>query len=184
MHPRTSVITVEHMDRITTTNDTNTDALTVPADVTTLYTVGTDNGSTVYWQWLDQVSDGAILYPVMTDAANETGWMAIYGVRKAFNVAGTNRWTHLPMLFLDLTAGSLATGNTDEFYADTIVVSSNATGYSDLELVHNVSARGDGDFANSPAYITIPRMGCDGILVGFRRNSCASINTLISGTTL
>ena len=177
-----------NLKRVDTANSTNTSALTDPTDAAT-EPADSDTG---YWipQTRDEaglvVPNHAIIGIVGTDAANETGETQIFSVKPVEHVAGTAKYTHIPLLQIDSTLGSRITGNTNETWADTIAISTNLTGLDDDLVVRNATKSGS-DFANSAALIVLDLLGGIGLFFQHKcvsidsANAAASLNAVVGG---
>jgi hypothetical protein len=113
----------------------------VKADVPGLWTPGVTAGG---------VPNSGIIMPVGTNADGEVGLIHAFGLKKV----GAERWTHLPGFSLDFTLGSLVTGETDEFYADTLSFSTNLIEAVDMDP--SVSS----DMVNCGAFVRWDLLGC------------------------
>lgn len=158
---------VSHFQRVLTTNSTDTDALTSPADATTEPAAdGTDN----YFK----ADSGhlVVLMPIGTNAADETAIMQVYGVRK---IAGSGtRWTHEPIAEFDLIFGAGATGETTEFYCDSIVLS-NGPSLADEVILSPLS-----DFAEGNATATFHNKGYEFLFFQWDVTLATSVNCLVA----
>lgn len=109
----------------------------------------------------------AIFLPIGTDAANETAECQCFGVSKWWN---ESRWVHLPLWHIDYTLGSLATGGTGEFFADSIAFSKNLCGAT-------VFTNGSGDdFENVASYLSFDTMGFVGLYFDFKTGGSTAAN--------
>ena len=133
--------------RVFSSNSTNS-SLTLPTDTTTAPTA--DNGTSGYVSTGAGQPDGevhniAVCEFIGTDAANEQFTVWCFGV--FVQDFATTTYHHIPFWKLDVTLGSLVTGASGEYYADTIGVSKDSSGAT----VQTVET---GDFANAAARIS------------------------------
>ena len=165
---------IDVLQRVLTTNDTTANgALSIPDDLTS---DPTDNTGV----WSPGLATGMVpntgfLIPIGTDAQNETAIVAAFAIQRI----GEARWTHVPAWVADYTLGSLATGETNEFYADTITAMS-----SNLVEAVDSSAAGSSDFGNSVAFIRWDLLGCEHWFFSFMDGASgpvASSNALVKG---
>lgn len=142
--------------RFFATNSTSTDALAAPAILTAPPTLGSG------YLALAQVSPtdsnappkntmegrgpaslrNVVIVPVGTNANNETFAFSLIGYRRYQLATGAYRWVGIPFGQFNVTLGATATGETDEYFADTIAavantdvgeyrIEGNATGLAD-----------------------------------------------------
>ena len=160
--------------RVLTTNSTDTSAFSIPADTATAPT--DQSGGYVD---MGECAPGGTTNTVMvhfaiTNAEDETASVQCYGVVYDRNASAT-AYSHIPLWDVDLIAGALGTGETVEFYADTIVESSNLCG----AIVRN--AVGATDFADSIANIVMDQLGFQWLYFQFDLTNAASVNAIVRG---
>tara|TARA_Y100000310_G_scaffold324354_1_gene386106 strand:+ start:277 stop:804 length:528 start_codon:yes stop_codon:yes gene_type:complete len=109
----------------------------------------------------------AILIPVGTNAAAETGELQVFGVYKRGDTA---RWFHLPHFHIDFTLGAIATGNTDETYAKIITFSQNVVGAK-----NRTYASGE-DFDGAVACVQWDPLGALGLYCNFKTGGSSAAN--------
>ena len=163
--------------RVLTTNSTDTSSFSIPADTATAPT----DQSGGYVDMADIASGGTtntamvhFLVQHGTAAEAKTASVQCYGV-EIDNDATATIYSHIPLWEVDLIGGSLATGETDEAYCDTITESSNLCG----AIVRN--AEGSADFGNSIAHLVMDQLGFRWLYFQFDIGDAVAVNAIIRG---
>jgi hypothetical protein len=161
---------------VLTSNSTSSSSLADKADATSDPTGG--NGYFVPEGTSYSTSNIAHVGVIGTDAAGETAEVQVYGVEKRSTLtSGEEIWTHTPLGHFDFTLGTRASVETNEFYADTVSVSTNVANC----VLHNVASGGDADFANSLAWVDVDYFGCVALYFQVKIGTMASVNVLCKG---
>ena len=163
--------------RVLTTNSTDTASFSIPADTATAPT--DQSGGYVD---MGECAPGGTTNTVMVHflvqhgsaAEAKTASVQCYGVEYDRNATAT-AYSHIPLWEVDLVGGSLATGETDEAYCDTITESSNLCG----AIVRN--AVGATDFANSIANIVMDQLGFQWLYFQFDVGDAVAVNAIVRG---
>ena len=160
--------------RVLTTNSTDTSAFSIPADTATAPTDQSGGYVDMGECAPGGTTNTVMVHFVVTDADGEASKAQCYGVEYDRNATAT-AYSHIPLWEVDLVGGSLATGETDEAYCDTITESSNLCG----AIIRN--AVGATDFANSIANIVMDQLGFQWLYFQFDVGNAVAVNAIVRG---
>jgi len=160
--------------RVFDSNDATDSSFTLSVDTASKPTPSATNGyiSTTAGEGSGASHNLCICEFLITDAANETCNFQCYSVVANEFSTNTSMYHHLPMWEVDCTAGTLVTGETSEFYADTIVSSYNASGGT-------IYSFPSGDFTNSAGRIVFDFLGGEFLHFKVNRNSSAASGNIV-----